>query len=77
MPKDTRPPSYSDGEILDLIEDFLVNHFTDDDPEPHGPELIEMLKHIANLVELRSTKGNVVGQNGDQEKSEAPGSDKL
>ena len=59
MPKDARPRSYSDGEILDLIEDFLVNHFADDDPEPRGPELIEMLKHISDLVELRSTKGNV------------------
>lgn len=56
MSKDVPPRVYSDGEILDLIEDFLVNHFGEDDKDPGDPNLFEMLTHICDLVELRSPK---------------------
>lgn len=47
---------YSDGEILDLIEDFLVNHFAEEVPEAPASELFDMLTHVCHLVELRSSK---------------------
>ncbi len=54
MPKDNRHSTYSDTEILDLIEDFLVNHFGVDDRQdmPRGPAF-ELLEHIDGLVDLR------------------------
>jgi len=54
MPNDNRTAAYSDTEILDLIEDFLVNHFGVDDRQamPQGPAF-EMLEQIDHLVELR------------------------
>jgi hypothetical protein len=36
-----------------MIEDFLVNHFGEDDQDPGDPNLFEMLTHICDLVELR------------------------
>lgn len=54
MPKDNRHSTYSDTEILNLIEDFLVNHFEVDDRQdmPKGPAF-ELLEHIEALVDLR------------------------
>jgi len=54
MSNNVQPRVYSDGEILDMIEDFLVNHFGEDDQDPCDPNLFEMLTHICDLVELRS-----------------------
>jgi len=53
MSNNVQPRVYSDGEILDMIEDFLVNHFGEDDQDPGDPNLFEMLTHICDLVELR------------------------
>lgn len=45
---------HSDKEILDLIEDFLVNHFGEDERTTIADgEAIEMLQQIENFVELR------------------------
>lgn len=54
MPNDNRTDTYSDTHILDLIEDFLVNHFGVDDRQsmPYGPAF-EMLEQGDHLVELR------------------------
>lgn len=54
MPNDNRHATHSDTEILDLIEDFLVNHFGVDDRRdmPKGPAF-ELLEHIDALVDLR------------------------
>lgn len=44
----------SDTEVLDCIEDFLVNNFGVDERKHMPPhEALQMLEHIANLVELR------------------------
>ena len=44
----------TDKEILDLIEDFLVNHFGQDERSTMTDgEALDMLKHIENFVELR------------------------
>src|SRR5258708_12694293 len=57
MPNHDRSAAYSDTEILDLIEDFLVNHFAVDERQniPQGPAFA-MLEHIADLLDLR--RGN-------------------
>jgi hypothetical protein len=54
MPNDNRHATHSDTEILDLIEDFLVNHFGVDDRQsvPEGAAF-QMLEHIDALVGLR------------------------
>lgn len=55
---------YSDKEVLDLIEDFLVNHFGEDERATVADaEAIELLKQIENFVELR--------QNGELSQPEA------
>jgi hypothetical protein len=52
QPASERP--YSDSKILDLIEDFLVNHFGDDEREgiEKGPAF-DMLEHVSELADLR------------------------
>ena len=52
--------TYSDSEILDLIEDFLVNHFAEEDPDSPASELFDMLNHICHLVELRCSSPSTV-----------------
>lgn len=45
---------YSDKEVLDLIEDFLVNHFGEDERATIADgEATEILEQIENFVELR------------------------
>lgn len=47
---------HSDKEVLDLIEDFLVNHFGEDERMTIADgEAIELLEQIENFVELRRT----------------------
>ncbi len=69
MPNDNRPAAYSDTGILDLIEDFLVNHFGVDDRQdiPQGPAF-EMLEHIASLVDLRRGNSQQCGPGSSRQK---------
>jgi len=54
MPNDNQIVPYSDGDILDLIEDFLVNHFgVDERRTMPNDAAFQMLEHIDHLVELR------------------------
>jgi hypothetical protein len=47
----------SDADILDLIEDFLVNHFGEDDRVGlRDGAAIAILEHIESLVELRLSR---------------------
>ncbi len=57
MPNHDLSAAYSDTEILDLIKDFLVNHFAVDERQciPQGPAFA-MLEHIADMLDLR--RGN-------------------
>lgn len=52
--------NYTDGELLDLIEDFLVNHFGQDERSrvAKGPAF-DMLEHVSELVDLRAKAGGV------------------
>lgn len=46
---------HSDTEILNLIEDFLVNNFGDDERRKlDGDDAAGMLDHVVNLIELRN-----------------------
>ena len=47
MPNHDRSAAHSDTEILDLIEDFLVNHFAVEERQdiPQGPAFA-MLEHL-------------------------------
>lgn len=46
----------SDASILDLIEDFLVNHFGEDERQDiERGQAFEMLEHVSDLVNLRNT----------------------
>jgi hypothetical protein len=57
MPFNGGKPStthHSDTDILDLIEDFLVNHFSEDDRVGlKEGDAIAMLEHIESVAELR------------------------
>jgi hypothetical protein len=52
--------NYTDGELLDLIEDFLVNHFGQDERSriAKGPAF-DMLEHVSELVDLRAKSGAI------------------
>ena len=52
--------NYTDRELLDLIEDFLVNHFGQDERSriAKGPAF-DMLEHVSELVDLRAKAGAV------------------
>ena len=69
MPNDNRPAAYSDTAILDLIEDFLVNHFGVDDRQdiPQGPAF-QMLEHIYDLVDLRHDSSQHGGPGSSRQK---------
>lgn len=65
----------SDSEILNLIEDFLVNNFGDDERrQMDGGEAVGMLEHIANLVDLRNCQptGRAIRQGDASEERRAP-----
>ena len=68
MSNDNRCAEHSDKEILDLIEDFLVNHFGVDEREhiPRGAAF-EMLEHIDDLLELRRGNSQQRGQESSDE----------
>jgi hypothetical protein len=54
------PKCYSDGEVLDLIEDLLVNQFGQDEREHIEKErAFAMLEHISELTDLRTTVGSL------------------
>ena len=45
-----------DTEILDLIEDFLTNHFDFEKKQADSGELYQILTHITHLVDLRQAR---------------------
>ena len=54
MTDNRRTSAHTDREILDLIEDFLTNHFGIDNAGPEESGLLQMLEHISHLLDLRN-----------------------